>query len=70
LGWTDAAPAVTLDGMTYLLVLAVGIAIGLGVGRALWTHQALRHLGAADHRARWAAIRESRAARRASRYDF
>jgi hypothetical protein len=54
--------------VTYLLIFAAGLVVGLGVGRALWTHRTLRHLGAADHRARWAAVRESR--RRTRTYDF
>jgi hypothetical protein len=54
--------------LPYLVVFVVGMAAGLGVGRALWTHRTLRDLGAADHRARWAAVRESR--RRSRTYDF
>jgi hypothetical protein len=51
-----------------LVALAVGIVIGLVAGRALWTHRTLKHLSAADHRSRWAAVRESR--RRGRTYDF
>jgi hypothetical protein len=53
---------------TDVLIFVAGLVVGLGAGRALWTHRTLRHLGAADHRARWAAVRESR--RRARTYDF